>query len=194
MGDSAVVILAGGDASRFPGKLEIDDGGMPMLARVYANVRSAGPVCISTRRPASQTVLSLGCSIVYDRLPHRGPLYALMSAFEAIPQSLVLAVAGDAPRFDRSAIAQLFAAWNPGAQAAVPMDRDGRMHPLCALYDRKAFLAEGVGVLESSGAVASVVDRLQTTYVRLHDERALRNVNTPADYAALLRAEVAQPV
>ena len=187
MADIAAVILAGGEASRLPGKLSMDVGGVPMLVRVYENVRSLGDVYVSAREPAPDVVRSLPCRIVYDRFAQSGPLAGLISAFEAIDAATVLAVAGDAPLFGGNAIAQLRDAWTEGSHAVVPIDRDGRLHPLCALYDRPAFLQHAAGVLENSAAVLDVVRLLRPTYVRLHDPEALRNINTPAEYASLQR-------
>jgi len=63
--DAAVVILAGGEASRFPGKLESDAGGGPLLLRVYRNVRDIGPVFISANEPLGNRLLrEMQCTAV----------------------------------------------------------------------------------------------------------------------------------
>jgi molybdopterin-guanine dinucleotide biosynthesis protein A len=65
----------------------------------------------------------------------------------------------------------------------VPVNREGRLEPLCALYERAAFLAAADAVLRSgSGGVAAAVERLHTERVRLSDERVFANVNTFEEY------------
>ena len=94
--------------------------------------------------------------------------------------------AGDAPRVTAAIAAELAAAWVPGIEAVVPENAEGRLEPLCALYDRAAFLAAGPAVLRASGGVAAVVEHLQAMRVRLSDERVFASVNTPADRRAIL--------
>ena len=85
-----------------------------------------------------------------------------------------------------AALRELLAAWENGLEAVVA-ERDGRLEPLCGLYDRAAFLREGTRELEAgSGAVAAVVERLRHRRFRLSDERLLANINTGADRDALL--------
>ena len=46
-GDVTTVILAGGRATRLPGKLELPVGSEPLLAHVYHHLRDAAPVVIA---------------------------------------------------------------------------------------------------------------------------------------------------
>lgn len=184
----AVVILAGGEATRLPGKLELDAGGIPLIVRVFRNVRAAGPVYVSASRSFPPEIdRALECPIVIDRWPRRGPLAGLFSAFEAVKEPRVFAVAADAPFVDARTAGELARLWEPGIEAVVPVNAQGRLEPLCALYDRTAFLAAAGTVLrEGSGGVASLVERLRAKRVRLSDERVFMNVNTAADRRALL--------
>ncbi len=182
----AVVILAGGEASRFPGKLESDAGGVPLLLRVYRNVRSIGPVYISANAPFCEKIArELDCAIVPDLQPGRGPLGGIISTFESLSQPLCFTVAGDAPFVDRSIFNRLLEAWEPQLEAVLA-DREGRLEPLCAIYSREAFLREGRSELGRSGAVRAVVERLAHRRVSFPDERALAGINTIAERDALL--------
>lgn len=184
----AVVILAGGQASRLPGKLHLDAGGVPLLVRVYKNVRGAGPVLVSANRSFPAEIdMALDCPVVIDRWPGRGPLAALYSAFEYTDRPLVFVVAGDAPFVTAAVAGELLSHWTPDIDAVVPVNGQGRLEPLCALYDRMRFLqAAGTELSEGSGGVAAAVERLRTKRVRLSDERVFANVNTAADRRALL--------
>jgi molybdopterin-guanine dinucleotide biosynthesis protein A len=185
--DVAVVILAGGEATRFPGKLESDARGVPLLLRVYRNVSAIGPVYVSANAPFGEEIArELDCTIVPDREAGRGPLGGIVSTFESIPQRLCFTVAGDAPFIDRTVFQRLLAAWEPRLEAVVA-GREGHIEPLCAIYAREAFLREGRAELATgSGAVRAVVERLAHRRVGFPDGRALAGINTIAERDALL--------
>lgn len=178
-----VVILAGGQASRLPRKLELDAGGVPLIVRVFLNVRGIGPVYVSAAGSFPPEIdRALECPIVVDRWPHRGPLAGLYSVLEHVREPRVFVVAGDAPFVDRRVADELAAAWEPGLQAVVPLNREDRLEPLCALYDRAALLETARAVLAAgSGGVAAAVERLAAKRVRLSNERVFANVNTASD-------------
>jgi molybdopterin-guanine dinucleotide biosynthesis protein A len=178
-----VVILAGGEASRLPGKLELDAGGVPLVVRVYLNVRSAGPVYVSAAGGFPAEIdAALECPIVLDRWPKRGPLAALYGILPHVREQRVFVVAADAP-FVGAAMAEfLRGQWQAGIQAVVPLNPAGVLEPLCALYDRAALLEAAREVLAAgSGGVASAVERLHAKRVRVPNERVFANVNTAAD-------------
>lgn len=187
----AVVILAGGESTRLPGKLESDAGGVPLLVRVYRNVRDAGPVVISANRTFPPEIdAELACPIVVDKKPGRGPLGGLVSAFEYVRTPRVFVAAGDAPFIDNSCVRELLEQWEDGIEAVVPVNGAGRLEPLCALYDRAAFLTAAGAVLAcGSGGPAAVAEHLRTKRVRLSDERVFANVNTASDRRALFRVK-----
>lgn len=183
-----VVILAGGEASRLPGKLELDAGGIPLLLRVYRNVRQIGPVYVSAAGGFPEQIdRALECPVILDRWPRRGPLAALYSALEFVRERRVFVVAGDAPFVDSATAAELAAAWEAGIAAVVPVNVQGRLEPLCALYDRAALLEAARTVLAGgSGGVAAAVERLPGKRVRLSNERVFANVNTEDDRRTVL--------
>lgn len=189
MSDVAVCILAGGEATRLPGKLALDVGELPMLARVYRNVSPGRATWLSTKGPlAPELAAHVDAPQVVDRWPLRGPLSGLLSTFSEIRAEWVFAVAGDAPFVDAAFIDRLEASIAPQYEAVVPMhgDEQRRIEPLAALYRREAFLREGLPVLlGGEGTLRRVIDRLATRFVPVRDTRVFENVNTPADYAKL---------
>ncbi len=191
--DCAVVILAGGEATRLPGKLALDTGDVPMLVRVYRNVSGGRPVAISCKGTLSPELdRALDAPMFVDRWPKRGPLSGLLSTMSELRSTWVFAVAGDAPFVDAAFIDRLAASVDAHDEAVVPYRTiDGKRHlePLAALYRRDAFIREGLPVLlEGNGALRGVLDRLRTRYVEIDDARIFTNVNTPDDYAALRAA------
>jgi molybdopterin-guanine dinucleotide biosynthesis protein A len=129
----------------------------------------------------------LDCPIVIDRWPGRGPLAGLYSALEYARSRRAFVVAADAPFVTAKVAEELLAHWEPGVEAVVPVNAQGRLEPLCALYDRVGFLqAAGAILAVGSGGVLAAVERLRTKRVRLSDERVFANVNTAADRRAFL--------
>jgi len=185
-----VIVLAGGEATRLPGKLALDAGNMPMLARVFHNVSPGRATTLSCKAALPYELdRFIEAPVVIDRWPLRGPLSGLISTMSELRTRWVFAVAGDAPFVDAAFIDRLEALLQPGDEAVVPertVDGKRRIEPLAAIYDREAFVREGLPVLLSgNGALRSVIDRLNTRFVEIDDERVFANVNTPADYDAV---------
>jgi molybdopterin-guanine dinucleotide biosynthesis protein A len=186
-----IAILGGGEATRLPGKLSLAVDDLPMIARVFANVSAGRETFVAGKAtfPAALDAL-LPAPLVIDRWSRRGPLGGLLSTFARMRSELVFAVAGDAPFVDCAFVERLITAWRAGDEALVPVhERDGksRLEPLAALYDRRAFVREGLRVLrDGRGALRLVIERLRSRTLPLDDPRIFANVNTPEDYAALI--------
>jgi molybdenum cofactor guanylyltransferase len=183
--DLAIVILAGGRATRFPGKLESDAGGEPLLARVYRQLREVAPVTIAGRDTFSpQLDARLDCPIVVDRWPGRGPLGGLLTAALHMRASFIFAVAGDLPFVTREVPDALCAARQDGDEAVVS-EHGGRVEPLAGLYDREALIRVGAQALRGTDrSMQGALAQLRTRRVPL-DERYFFNVNTGEDAAQL---------
>lgn len=177
----AVCILAGGQATRLPRKLERHIAGTPLLARVYANVRGEFPVYLAANGSFSPELdATFECPVVIDRWPGRGPLGGLLSAFGEMREDRAFVVAGDAPGVGRAALHALRAAWRAG-DGAVVAESSGKLEPLVALYDRRAFLEAAWPVFKTSASVADVARALHARTVPL-PAATVHNVNTPADF------------
>ena len=180
-----VCILAGGEATRLPGKLALAVGDVPMLVRVYRNVSPAGETWLSTKGPLA---VGIDAPQVVDRWPMRGPLSGLLSTMSEMRTAWVFAVAGDAPFVDAAFVATLAEHIAPDVDAIVPSHDAAarRIEPLAALYRREAYLREGMPVLlGGDGALRLVIERLRTRFVPAADAHVFANVNTPVEYAAL---------
>ena len=186
----SVVILAGGEATRLPGKLSLDVGDVPMLVRVHRNVSPGRSVVLSCKGALPPEIAALiDAPSVVDRWPLRGPLSGLLSTMSELRTRWVFAVAGDAPFVDAAFVDGLEGELREDDEAVVPrrtVDGRERIEPLAAIYAREAFLREGLPLLEAGqGALRAVIDRLKTRYVGVDDDRPFTNVNTPEEYAAL---------
>jgi molybdenum cofactor guanylyltransferase len=188
-----VIVLAGGEAKRLPGKLYLDAGDLPLLVRVYRNVSTGRPTMMSSKGPLPYEIgLLVDAPVVVDRWPMRGPLSGLLSTLSEVDTPWVFAVAGDAPFVDALFIDGLLAHIQPGDEAVVPRHlRDGQplIEPLAALYERAAFMREGLPVLSGGDAsLRAVIEHLKTRFVDIEDERMFANVNTRDDYDAVREA------
>ena len=186
----AVVVLAGGEAKRLPGKLFLDAGDLPLLVRVYRNVSVGRTTMLSSNGALPYEIdVLIDAPAVVDRWSLRGPLSGLLSTMSALAAPWVFAVAGDAPFVDAAFIDMLEAQIASGDEALVPRHlRAGKtqVEPLAALYARAAFLREGLPVLlTGNGSLHATLERLATRYIDIADERVFTNVNTPEDYASL---------
>ncbi|HTX56367.1 MAG TPA: molybdenum cofactor guanylyltransferase [Candidatus Acidoferrales bacterium] len=183
--DLAIVILAGGRATRFPGKLEARFAGEPLLAHVYHHLRDFAPVMIAGRDTFSHELDTLlECPIVVDRWPDRGPLGGLLSAAHETNAGYLFAVAGDAPLVTRDVLETLLATWEPGDEAVVP-EHDRGIEPLASLYDRAALLREGWDVLHGDDrSMHALIGRLRARRIAI-GARFFANVNTADDLPLL---------
>jgi molybdopterin-guanine dinucleotide biosynthesis protein A len=182
-----VAILAGGEATRLPRKLELDAGSLPLLARVYRNVSPGRETFISCKATFPPDIDALlPCPMVVDRWPLRGPLAGLLSTMLEMRSPYVFAVAGDAPFVTSVFIDRLAGELRQGDEAVVPRHAGG-IEPLAAIYERAAFLREGLPLLRAGqGALRAVIAALTTNFVPVEDRAALfANVNTGAEYAAV---------
>lgn len=185
--DVTTVILAGGRATRLPGKLERPVRGEPLLARVYRNVRNAAPVVIAGAGSfAPELDALLDCPLIVDRWPGRGPLAGLLSASSELSTPWIFAVAGDAPHVTPLVLQTLLDARRDRDEAVVG-EHDGRLEPLASLYRRDALEREGHAVLhEGNASMHALLDRLEVRRVPMPADLFL-NINTAADLDAAQR-------
>ncbi len=183
----AIVLLAGGNARRFPGKLEREAGGRPMILRIFERLRELRiPIYIAGKSSFSPPVnAQLDAPLLVDRAPAQGPSSAFFSACATIRADRLFAIAADQPQLESRVLAQVSASWRPGDEAVVP-EHDGRLEPLAALYDRYAVLREGTA-LHRRGR-AAMHDLLARLAVRKlpADGRYFVNVNRPDDLTAVV--------
>jgi molybdopterin-guanine dinucleotide biosynthesis protein A len=187
-----ILILAGGEATRLPGKLGLAAGDVPLVVRVYRNFavaeRETFVSCNATFAPELDALLPVPA--VIDRWARRGPLAGMLSTMPYMRSRFIFAVAGDAPFASPEVLDALLAALRPGDEAVVPehvAEGTRRLEPLAALYDRLAFLRAGLPILrQGRGSLLAVIEALRTRFVPARGGETFINVNTPADYAALL--------
>jgi molybdenum cofactor guanylyltransferase len=130
-----------------------------------------------------------GLPLVRDRHPDAGPLAGLDAAFAATDAPRILLLACDLPFLTPDFLGWLLE--QAEDESAVPIDANGRRHPLCAVYQAtcrqhlaKALDARQLRLQEfSRGIGARMLARQE--WARFDPAgRLLTNLNDPADYAA----------
>jgi molybdopterin-guanine dinucleotide biosynthesis protein A len=192
-----VIVLAGGNATRLPGKLALPVEGEPMLARVLRSLAATGAPCLVAAGARPPETVTADVPVVYDERPGEGPLAALVSAAATIRTPFFLAVAGDMPGIDAAFVARIVAAADAAQwpDATVPRHADGAIEPLAALYKREPWVAAArTALARERRNVSAALDDLRVVYYHIvpEDEPALANVNTPSDYERLRSASNAR--
>ena len=160
-------MLAGGQATRFPGKLQAVFNGVPLLEHVVRNVSPAATQVVVAAQPAN------------------GPLGGLLAALAEVRERFVFVVAGDAPFVDAAIVREIASLWCEGDEAVVVAGATGgarRVEPLVALYDGVALRREGPAALAAGGSMLAAIAKLQARFVLLDvAPHTFSNINTAAD-------------
>jgi len=191
-----IVLLAGGKATRLPGKLTRTIGDEPMIVRVYRRLTTGGRPCIvSVREPLPAAVAQhITAPIVEDTHGDVGPLGALASAAAHVRTPLLFAAAADLPNVDAGVIDALEELYRLEAQHSVapdvilPRHPNGDVEPLAALYDTAALCASALRTLaQGRKKVTQALEGLRVTYYDVSAGNAAKfvNVNTADDLAGI---------
>ena len=182
---TAIVILAGGKASRLGGgdKGLRTIGGETLLARILARLGPARAAINANGDPAR--FAEFGLPVLPDPIPEQpGPLAGVLAAMEWAGEGYVATVPGDAPFLPRDLLARLAAERDAaGAEIAVA-ESGGQIHPVVALWPvaraaelRRAIVEEGLRKVERW------IDRHRAVRVEFPVEPVdpFFNVNRPED-------------
>jgi len=195
---TTIVLLAGGHATRFPGKLSHVVGDQPLLVRVFRALATSGrPILISAREPLPATLAEqLPVPVVLDAHGDVGPLGALASTAAVVQTPLLFAVAGDLANIGAGVIDELERRYHEERgrdrplDAVLPRHESGEVEPLAALYDTLR-LRERSAQLLSSGQtkVTALLQEWDVAYVDVPRTRAdeFLNVNHENDLAGIRR-------
>jgi len=207
--DIDAFILIGGKSSRFGSdKAFAAFGPETLAARAVRTVK----VGLSPLRTAlvvsrgdqftSQTLDSLGCSVVIDRLPGLGAWSGIDAAITNAQSEWVLVLACDLPFVSVGFLRLLADRMNDEFNAVVPLQPDGRLQPLCALYrvlPVQSALATFLKKPNLLPPVSAVFEKLRTFIVVAEEynelanaENLFLNINTHADLTAATELEYHQ--
>ena len=179
------VVLAGGESRRMGrDKLRLIVDGKPLLTRVCLALAS----CCDERLVVGGYAPA-GARHVPDLRPGRqGPLAGIEAGLLAAQHRAVFVAAGDMP-FLTGALAGYLLGLLSGDVPAVVPHYGGRLHPLCAAYEREVRSTASAALDRGTRSVRELLDTLRSVrYVREEELRRfgdpgllLLNVNSPED-------------
>ena len=193
------IVLAAGESTRMgrPKALLPDASGRPFVARLVRTFRAAGidEVVIVTAASHDAIVAALEQDnphvtphVVQNSDPSRGQISSLWTGLDAVRHlalEAVLMTPVDVPMVKEHTVRAVVEAWRRHrSPIARPVMGDRHGHPV--LFDRSVF-AELRRAPLAEGAKAVVHGHEhQLVNIEVDDEGCLTDVDTPADYAALL--------
>ena len=181
---ATAVILAGGKSNRMgQDKRFLPAGDGPLIQQVTETLRPHFSHMLLVA-PDADRLAFLAIPVIGDIQAGAGPLAGIASALQVIETDLAFVCACDIPQPPLGMIQQLYDAVQ-GHDCAAPRHANGNIESLFAFF-RKAMEPQAVSALRSgSRRVHELITNARTAYVPM-DETLLQNVNTPADYHAIL--------
>jgi molybdopterin-guanine dinucleotide biosynthesis protein A len=194
MTDVEGYVLIGGRSSRFGrDKAAALLGGVSLAERAVATMQEAVSgsrvtlVAADLRR--SQPHLN-GRRVITDTHPDRGPLGALNAAAADAGTSWMAVLACDLPFVTAEMMQRLVGLCSDEVDAVVPVQPDGRLQPLAAVYRAEVLGKRLRRILDGEGtpALMSVLDQIRLRQVpfdamadQAGSEHFSLNINTPSD-------------
>ena len=157
-------------------KAELPWQGLTLLQYVAKEVEAAaGSVSIVGGEPLERH------RCLPDAVLGAGPLGGIAAALADTRAEWNLIVACDMPGVTRSWLNLLLK--EAAENVVIPVTADGRLHPLCAVWQRSAAAAVGSAIDRGVRRVTDVLKELRLHKVVVQDETVLANVNTPEEWA-----------
>lgn len=179
-------ILAGGKSSRMGRpKPFVELGGRPLISWALEALR---PVCREVFIVADQTEPfgRLGCPVVQDYLPDRGPMGGIYTALSFTPERQLFVAGCDSP-FINPRLVSYLASKVKDHEIVVPKLSDG-FHPLLAVYTRdclprmyERLIAGRVGLIDFFQKARVQVVSDQEVGAVDPERISFLNINTPQD-------------
>lgn len=143
--DIDAFILIGGRSSRFGSDKALADLGSVTLAENAARLAAKIPGCANITFVAANETQFAGSempqNVVGDKNPGWGSWSGIQTALAASKREMTFILACDLPLLSEELLEKLVkAASEPDVIAAVPLQPDGRLQPLCGLYRTKPVL------------------------------------------------------
>ena len=123
-----------------------------------------------------------------DLRPGCGPLGALESVLSAMRSDAALCVACDLPFFTRELGQAMLRAFREGADCLICRDETGRVHPVCAIYHRRALPVVTGQLQVGDFRMMHLLANLKTDYFPVTAAQ-MQNANTPEIWSEIQKNE-----
>lgn len=181
------LLLAGG-ASRRMGtdKTQLLWHGERFILHIARQLSGFDEKLLSVNTAAS--LLPQPWTVVRDIYPGCGPMGGLQAGLSVCRSPWLFAVSCDLPLLDSSLASFLTGMTGEKWDAVIPVTPDGRTHPLCAVYRKNLSALFEANLCAGKYGLMDTLSACSVRYVALDAAFAKMtgNVNTPADYQALL--------
>jgi molybdopterin-guanine dinucleotide biosynthesis protein A len=184
---TAVIVLTGGTSRRFGSDKSVAIlNGMTLLEHVLSHIDSGSRIILvgdELEVPRHKTIS------IREQPIHSGPVSALASALPLVTEERIFLIATDMP-FGSLGLARLAADWKANTKALIPIDAEGFLQPLCALYSTKslneAMLKLGRVENRSMKELIHLIDYQEYSF-DLDFADILLDIDSPADLLAATR-------
>ncbi len=188
LGDAPIagLVLTGGRSLRMQrDKAALPFAGETQLARAMRLLgQHAARVFVSVRADQRDDPERRRYEQIVDALEDVGPAAGILAAQAALPDHAWLVVAVDLPLLDSATLEHLRTNRDPTTVAtAYRSVEDGLPEPLCAIWEPASHLPLSAFVQGGRSCPRKFLITHAAKLVDLPSPDALRNVNTPADYA-----------
>ncbi len=182
------LVLAGGHSRRMQrDKAVLTYDGKPQLARAMALLQPlVERAFVSVRNDQRQDPARAAYETIADLTAGLGPIGGILSALHAHPDHAWLVLACDLPFLDDATLRYLIAQRTPARLAtAFRSSSDGKPEPLCAIYEPAARAVLEDWVAQQKHCPRAWLSQADVTLLDLPNARALDNINTVDEYAAV---------
>jgi len=191
-------IQAGGRSSRMgTDKAWLRLGELTLIERI---IKAMEPAVSSLAIVANdaEKYSRLGLTVFADDYPGIGPLSGIYTALRNCATEYALVVACDLP-FVTGELFSFLIASSEDYQAVVPLDRDGQLEPLCAVYARSCLSVARELIERGERRPRALFERVRTRFLDFqllaHMPNAddfFVNLNTPEDYRRALQTLISE--
>jgi molybdopterin-guanine dinucleotide biosynthesis protein A len=190
--DVAAVLLAGGSSGRMgKDKALLAINAVPVVQWLALRLREiTDEVMISTNNPSAYEFL--GLPIIPDRFPGHGPMAGIHAAMHQTRRPWMLVLACDLPGVSAQFLRNMVER-KSGFEAVIPINSDGELQPVCALYHRSCLPAMERNLAANDNGLIFLLREpgLRIHQLRLKEElfsnSELLDIDTPEDFAKFLR-------
>jgi molybdopterin-guanine dinucleotide biosynthesis protein A len=171
-------VLAGGRSRR----MGVSKAGLPWRG-LTLGAWVAGEVTAVTGGVTITGASWPGYRCISDLVPDFGPVSGIAACLADASSEWSLIVACDMPFANREWLR--FMIGSAAGHALVPRTADGRLHPLCAVWNRSALEHVAGAIRDGVRRVHDVLQRLDCRTVTVEDPELVTNVNTPSEWACV---------
>lgn len=171
------------------------------LERIGAELRQSGASLFDELLLSTGTSESLslnGFTNVPDLYPDSGAIGGIYSALMACRSEGLFVVCCDMPLFKHGLAEYILSYAGNDTNVIILSDRNGRVHPLCGYYSKSTMPVLKKQILQGDFRMRNALRELRVKEVSLkhsvYPDETVANINTPEEYALLLKKTLPPPV